>query len=59
MEKINCSLPSEEEIREKADAWVFEENGEKWSNNDGSAGDNFASFVAGAKWIIEKHLSGS
>ncbi len=43
---------SEDEIREAADDWVFEQNGMKWSNNDGSAGDNFGSFVAGAKWML-------
>jgi hypothetical protein len=33
-----------------ADDWVFNINGGKWSNNDNTAGDNFASFVAGAKY---------
>lgn len=43
-----------EEINNAADKWVFETNGMKWSNNDDSAGDNFGSFVAGAKWILSK-----
>lgn len=43
-----------EEINSAADEWVFRTNGEKWSNNDDSAGDNFGSFVSGAKWMLEK-----
>jgi len=43
-----------EEINSAADKWVFRTNGEKWSNNDDSAGDNFGSFVSGAKWMLEK-----
>jgi hypothetical protein len=27
--------------------YVFEENGHKWSNNNGEAGDNYGSFIAG------------
>jgi hypothetical protein len=41
-----------DEIREAADEWVFEINGMKWSNNDDTAGDNFGSFIAGAKWVL-------
>lgn len=41
-------------INEAAHEWVFEKNGEKWSNNDDTAGDNFSSFIAGAKWMLEK-----
>ena len=48
------SLPSDEEIREGADNWVFEINGMKWSNNDDTAGDNFGSFIAGVKWLMER-----
>jgi hypothetical protein len=47
-------LFSDEEIREAADEWVFDKNGIKWSNNDNTAGDNFASFMAGAKWVLER-----
>ncbi len=48
------SLPSDKEIREAADEWVFDANGMKWSNNDDSAGDNFGSFIAGAKWAVSR-----
>jgi hypothetical protein len=37
-----------------AEKWVFETNGHKWSNNDDTAGDNFSSFIAGAKWQQEQ-----
>lgn len=43
---------AEEDIQTAADLWVFKENGHKWSNNDNTAGDNFGSFVAGAKWAL-------
>ena len=49
---IKILLPSETEIRESAEEWVFDINGMKWSNNDDSAGDNYGSFMAGAKWVI-------
>lgn len=52
---VSGSLLSDDEIREAADEWVFEINGMKWSNNDNSAGDNFGSFIAGAKWVLS-HL---
>jgi hypothetical protein len=42
---------------EAAEKWVFETNGHKWSNNDNTAGDNFASFIAGAKWQKEQDKS--
>lgn len=45
----------QETIEEAADKWVFETNGYKWSNNDGTAGDNFGSFIAGAKWQQDKN----
>ena len=51
---VSGSLPSDEEIREGADNWVFEINGMKWSNNDDTAGDNFSSFIAGAKWLMQR-----
>lgn len=43
-----------EEINNAADEWVFKTNGKKWSNNDDTAGDNFGSFVSGAKWMLKK-----
>ena len=33
-----------------AEEWVFEKNGQKWSNNDDTAG----SFIEGAKWVLDK-----
>jgi hypothetical protein len=47
-------LKSKETIEEAADKWVFETNGHKWSNNDDTAGDNYGSFKAGAKWMEEQ-----
>ena len=46
--------PTDEEIREGADEWVFDINGMKWSNNDDTAGDNYGSFIAGAKWVLSR-----
>jgi hypothetical protein len=46
----------EETMEKGAEKWVFETNGHKWSNNDDTAGDNFSSFIAGAKWQQEKEL---
>jgi hypothetical protein len=40
-------------LEEAAEKWVFETNGHKWSNNDDTAGDNYGSFIAGAKWQQE------
>jgi hypothetical protein len=51
---VSGSLPSDEEIREGADNWVFKINGMKWSTNDDTAGDNFSSFIAGAKWLMQR-----
>jgi len=51
---VSVSLPSDDEIREAADEWVFDKNGMKWSNNDDTAGDNFGSFIAGAKWVANR-----
>ena len=45
-------LPTEEQIREGAEKWVFNINGMKWSNNDNTAGDNLGSFIAGVKWVL-------
>ena len=36
------------DLREKADDWFM--NGGNWSANDGTGGDNYGSFIAGAKW---------
>jgi hypothetical protein len=44
-------------IEEAAEKWVFETNGHKWSNNDDTAGDNYGSFKAGAKWQAERMYS--
>ena len=63
MEKIldlltPIELPSDEEIIEDgADTWVFKTNSMKWSNNNDEAGDNFGSFIAGAKWMRDKILN--
>ena len=43
---------SEGAIREAAIKWVFETNGDKWSNNNNECGDNLGSFIAGAKWAL-------
>lgn len=51
---VSGSLLSDEEIRDGADEWVFDKNGMKWSNNDNTAGDNYASFIAGAKWALTR-----
>lgn len=52
-EKIqNISAACEKEIQQAADLWVFKENGHKWSNNDNTAGDNFGSFMQGAKFVL-------
>lgn len=36
-----------------ADEYVFEQNSHKWSNNNNEAGDNYGSFLAGIKWILD------
>ena len=40
-------------LQKEADKWVFETNGNKWSNNDSTAGDNYGSFIAGADYGYE------
>jgi hypothetical protein len=35
------------DLDELAEEWVFEKNSHKWSNNDDTAGDNYASFKEG------------
>ncbi|WP_296683644.1 hypothetical protein [Flavobacterium sp.] len=46
--------PKQETLEEVAEKWVFKTNGHKWSNNDNTAGDNYGSFIAGAKWQQEQ-----
>jgi hypothetical protein len=46
-----------EEILDAAHEWVFETNGHNWSNNDDTVGDNYGSFIAGAKWQAERMYS--
>lgn len=51
LEKYSHELESTQEaLEEAARKWVFEINGNKWSNNDNTAGDNYGSFITGAKW---------
>jgi hypothetical protein len=51
LEKYSHELESKQEaLEEAAKKWVFEINGNKWSNNDNTAGDNYGSFITGAKW---------
>jgi hypothetical protein len=51
-------IPNKQEtLEEAAETWVFETNGHKWSNNDGTAGDNYGSFKKGAKWQAERMYS--
>lgn len=45
-----CYCGKQETLEEAAEKWVFETNSQKWSNNNDTAGDNFGSFIAGAKW---------
>lgn len=49
---VSVSLISDEEIKDAAEKWIFNENGMKWSNNDDTAGDNYGSFIAGVKWAL-------
>jgi hypothetical protein len=37
-------------IYEAANKYVFEDNGHKWSNNNNECGDNFGSFLEGARY---------
>lgn len=48
-------MEREETLEEAAAEWTFETNGHKWSNNDDTAGDNYGSFIAGAKWQAETY----
>ena len=47
-------MKTQETLEEAAEKWVFEINGNKWSNNDNTAGDNYGSFITGAKWQQEQ-----
>ena len=47
----------QETFDEAALKWVFQTNGHKWSNNDDTAGDNYGSFIAGAKWQTQRMYS--
>ena len=47
-------MVNKETIEEAANKWVFETNTHKWSNNDDTAGDNYGSFKAGAKWMEDQ-----
>jgi hypothetical protein len=42
-------MKNKKTIEEVAHKWVFETNGDKWSNNDDTAGDNYGSFIEGVK----------
>jgi hypothetical protein len=56
LEKYSHELESKQEaLEEAAKKWVFEINGNKWSNNDNTAGDNYGSFITGAKWQQEQN----
>jgi hypothetical protein len=44
-----CTIKKQETIEDGANKWVFETNADRWSNNDDTAGDNYGSFIAGAK----------
>lgn len=45
-----CNDIEESPEWQAANDWVFDKNGNKWSNNDNSAGDNFGSFLAGVNY---------
>jgi hypothetical protein len=47
----------DKELDDATQKWLFETNGHKWSNNDNTAGDNYGSFIAGAKWMGERSYS--
>jgi hypothetical protein len=42
--EVDADFPIEHKL---ASVWVFDTNASKWSNNDDTAGDNYASFIAG------------
>ena len=52
-----CIIRNLTDLEYAAEKWVFESNGHKWSNNDNTAGDNYGSFISGAKWQKERMYS--
>ena len=50
----DCGPLPKQTLEEAAEKWVFETNEHKWSNNDDTAGDNYGSFKAGAKWMEDQ-----
>jgi hypothetical protein len=50
-----CTIKKQETIEDGANKWVFETNADRWSNNDDTAGDNYGSFIAGAKSDVAKN----
>ena len=50
----DCGPLPKQTLEEAAEKWVFETNAHKWPNNDDTAGDNYGSFKAGAKWMEEQ-----
>jgi transposase len=55
-EKLGLYEESKKEttLEDAAYEWTFTINGGKWSNNDDTAGDNYGSFIAGARWQAEQ-----
>ena len=49
---INKNEITNEEIDAAANEQVFDINGNKWANNDNTAGDNYGSFIAGVEYIL-------
>ena len=41
------------DVEKLAEEWVFQINGNKWSNNDNTAGDNYGSYKEGFDKAIE------
>lgn len=48
----NKLIVDNETIVSAADDYIFEQNSHKWSNNNDEAGDNYGSFIAGVKWLL-------
>jgi hypothetical protein len=47
------TVPTDKEINEAAESWVFRPES-KWSNNNDECGDNLGSFKEGAEWMRSK-----
>lgn len=47
----NKLIIDNEMIVSAADDYLYE-NSHKWSNNNNEAGDNYGSFIAGIKWLL-------